>query len=85
MNDLEALIESRIKGTGSSGRDRDQFELDFTDREDDGLLPVIALVKDEMVMMLIPTQADEVLLLEIHSFVDGNKVGQRAAEVRRKL
>lgn len=70
MTDLEKLIEDRVDVLG-----RGWMEFCAGSMDEGSLLDVISFTKDGMTLVVIPTVADDAMMLEILSFVDGIAVG----------
>ncbi len=75
MNDEEQLCADRIESV------RDEWTIDCTDAEDDGMPPAIAFRHGALVMYIVPTVGEGIMHVDVVSFSYGERIGATALTV----
>lgn len=76
MTDYEQVIADRVH------KIRGMWEIDFTGCDDDAVHEGIMFQMGEMQFLILPTAGDDLLMIDIMSFVNGEKREQRTMMVR---
>lgn len=76
MNDYEQVIMNRVH------KIRGMWEIDFTETDEDAVHEGIMFKNGDMQFLILPTAGDDLLMIDIMGFRDGDLIEQRTMMVR---
>lgn len=76
MTDFDNFIRDRIEGV------RGMWEIDSSNATDDAVIDGVIFMHNDINIVVMPTQADNAISVDIHGFVNGTLTDSHTVTVR---